>query len=83
MSDRNSYNPKVVGVNSTISVDADEIEGFLATTAGTVSCVDSRGTTIFTGVPVTAGSFSRLPFYVGPGATFTTAGGASGTLAVG
>lgn len=79
-------NPKVVGVDSTVTLrEENKVTGFLAKTAGTITLVDSYGTTIVNAVSVTAGSWTWLPFYLGKSSTaptFTTAGGASGTLAV-
>lgn len=87
------YHPFVVGVNTTVSLadSTEQIAGFLAKTAGTLTVVNNRGVTIVDAVPVTAGVYLPLPFILrgnggGAGAlnlnrpTVTTAGGASGTL---
>lgn len=75
------YNPEVVGVNATITLTADSIGGFLCVTSGTVTVVDARGTTVVNALPVTAGGYYPIPFYLeGAGGTVTTAGGASGTV---
>jgi hypothetical protein len=77
------YTPKVVGVDSAVTITNLSLAGFLAKTSGTISIVDSAGTTIVDAHPVTAGGYYPLPFYLGvTGGTFTTAGGASGTIAV-
>lgn len=49
------YNPEVIGVNSTVTLTADAIGGFLANTAGTITVVDGAGVTIINAHPVTAG----------------------------
>jgi hypothetical protein len=78
------YTPIVVGVDSTITLHANNIGGFLAKTAGTVTVTAPDGTVIVNAVPVAAGGYTPLPFYLGrSGGTFTTAGGASGTVAGG
>lgn len=78
------YNPEVIGVNTTVTLTADAIGGFLAKTAGTITVVDGAGTTVINAHPVTAGAWFEMPFFLQrPGSTVTTAGGASGTLAVG
>lgn len=78
------FNPEVVGVNATITLNSDDLGGFLCKTAGTVTVVDAQGTTVVSAHPVTAGTWYWMPFYLqGPGSTFTTAGGASGTVAAG
>lgn len=78
------YTPEVVGVDTTITLYSNSIGGFLAKTAGTISVVDGSGTTVVDEHPVAAGGYYPLPFYLGTsGGTFTTAGGASGTLAGG
>ena len=79
------YTPEIVGVDTTIVLTSNSIGGFLAKTAGTITVVDQQGVTIVTAFPVAAGTYYPLPFYLGSGvnATFTTAGGASGTLAGG
>lgn len=78
------YNPEVIGVNSTVTLTADAIGGFLCKTAGTITVVDGRGTTVVNAYPVTAGVYYPMPFFLErPGGTITTAGGASGTMGVG
>lgn len=83
MNVQDRYNPEVVGVSATIPLYSDAIGGFLAKTAGTITVTSANGTVLVNAHPVTAGSWTPLPFYIGPGGTFTTAGGASGTLAGG
>jgi hypothetical protein len=76
------YNPRVIGVNTTVTLTTQALGGFLVKTSGTITVVDAKGTTVVDAVPVTAGIYVPLPFYLqGNGGTFTTAGGASGTLA--
>lgn len=77
------YQPRVVGVNASITLPGTSIGGFLAKTTGTVSVTLPNGTVIVDAVPVTAGVYLPLPFYLAViGSTVTTAGGASGTVAV-
>lgn len=77
------FSPIVVGVDTTVIFTSKLVGGFLAKTSGTVTVVDSAGTTIVNAVPVTAGVYTPMPFYIGAnGGNITTAGGASGTLAV-
>lgn len=72
-----------VGVNSTVRLTGNSIGGFLCVVSGTVTVVNGAGATIVAAFPVTAGNWYWMPFLVGPnGGTFTTAGGASGTVAV-
>lgn len=78
------YTPEVVAVDTTITLYSDSIGGFLAKTAGTITVTAADGTVLVNAHPVAAGSYYPLPFFLGDnGGTFTTAGGASGTLAGG
>lgn len=78
------YRPSVIGVNATIKIPAgiQGIAGFLCITAGTVTVVNHKGVTIVNALPVTAGVYHPIPFFLdnGEAATVTTAGGASGTV---
>lgn len=82
------YVPLVVGVNATVAINNQSVAGFLCQTAGTVtltalSSAESPTITILSAFPVTAGVYYPMPFFLSKtGGTFTTAGGASGTLAV-
>jgi hypothetical protein len=82
------FSPYPVAANTTINVAASGLGGFLCKTAGTISCVRAASggqpsLTIIDAHPVSAGVYYPLPFYLGTqGGTFTTAGGASGTLGV-
>ena len=77
------YQPQPVGVNATVAISGESIGGFLCLTAGTVTLTSNQNGAVITALPVTAGVYVPLPFYLGvAGGTFTTAGGASGTLAV-
>lgn len=76
------WHPTPVGVDATVDITQNEIGGFLAVTAGTLTLTRADGSVIFTALPVTAGSWTFLPFYVGhQGGTLVAAGGASGVLA--
>lgn len=81
------YSPVVVGVDSSVPLTGSAVGGFLCKTAGTITITenDEQGGTriIVNAVPVTAGIYTPIPFYLSPyGGTVTTAGGASGTLGV-
>jgi hypothetical protein len=75
------YSGKVVAANSTTILKSSAIAGFLCKTGGTFSVVGATSVTIVDAHPVTAGVYYPVPLYLeGEGGTFTTAGGASGTL---
>ena len=82
------YAPLVVGVNSTVTINNQAIGGFVCQTSGTgtliaLATAESPALTILTAFPVTAGVYYPFPWFLGiSGGTFTTAGGASGTLAL-
>jgi hypothetical protein len=82
------YAPLVVGVNATVTINNQAVAGFVCQTAGTVTLTSAAvdgapAVTILSAFPVTAGVYYPLPFFLGKnGGTFTTAGGASGTLAL-
>lgn len=81
------YKPLVIGANVTVPLIGVGIGGFAAVTAGTITVVDSTGATILAAFPVAAGSVYGIPLFTGASgqagsASFTTAGGASGTIFV-
>lgn len=81
------YSPLFVGVNTARESQSDHMGGFLCQTTGTltVEVADLAGAfvAILTAFPVTAGVYYPMPFYLSArGARFTTAGGASGLVAV-
>ena len=81
------YAPVVIAANGTATINSEQVGGFLALTAGTITITrnneDGTTTVIVNAVPVTAGIWTPIPFLVGfHGATCTLAGGASGTLGV-
>lgn len=77
------YQPEPVGVNATETISGESIGGFLCLTAGTITITSNTMGNVITALPVTAGVYVPLPFYIGvAGGTITTAGGASGTLAI-
>lgn len=79
------YTPVPIGVSATYvfpSGSPQATNGFLAATAGTITITNSAGVVLVNAVPIAAGVYTVMPFYVGTGATITLAGGASGTLAV-
>lgn len=76
------YKSAPIGVNTSISVPGDQVAGFACVTSGTVTITKTDGTAVITSFPVTAGVYHPLPFRLdNQGGTFTTAGGASGTIA--
>ena len=77
------YSPLVIGVNSSVTLSGQSIAGFACKVSGTITIVDGAGTTIVSAFPVTAGVYHPFPFFLQkPGAVVTTAGGATGTLAL-
>ena len=79
------YQPVIVGVNSTMNINGNQIAGFLCVTSGTVTVTVLRdgGSTLFSALPVIGGTYYPMPFYIGYlGGTITTASGASGVLGV-
>lgn len=81
------YKPVQVGVNATVAFTGNRVGGFVAKTDGTVTITanDPDATVIVDAFPVTAGNVLPLPFILPAGAqggSVTTAGGASGILAV-
>jgi hypothetical protein len=79
------YNPVVIAATSTNVLPEGSPVGlgsFYAITAGTITITRADGTVLLNAFPVAAGAIVPLFMYVGAGATFTTAGGASGTLTV-
>ncbi len=82
------YAPLPVGVNATVIINNQSVGGFLCQTAGTVTLAapatsGSPAIAILTAFPVLAGVYYPMPFFLSKdGGTFTTAGGASGTLAL-
>lgn len=82
MNVKETYRATAVGVNSTTRFTAEAVGGFLALTTGTLSISDNAGNAIVAAVPVTAGLYTPMPFFVSyNGGSITTAGGASGYLA--
>jgi len=81
------YDPVPVAADQSITFTSNNIGGFLASTAGTISIVqrkeDGTEVTLLSDFPVQPGVYYPLPFYLGVnGGTFTAAGGASGLLGV-
>ena len=82
------YNPIPIAANSTVQIYGNNIGGFACTTSGTLTIVANEGDgkptqTIINAIPVTAGTYLPLPFYIGKnGGTATTGGGAVGCLGV-
>src|SRR3546814_17329557 len=76
------YKPVVLGVNATYNFPqgAQNIGGFLCVTAGTITVVNQAGTTIVNALPVSAGVYYPMPFYLSSGSSgsVTLSGGSSG-----
>lgn len=85
---RERYNPVPLAANASFVTNSkDSIGGFLCITAGTLTVTRNTdvGTsqTVVNALPVAAGVYYPLPFFLGTyGGTITLAGGASGTLGV-
>ena len=77
------YHGSVVGVNTTVTITGGAIGGFLPSISGTLTITRTNGEVIVNALPVTAGTWVRIPLITHAGATVTTAGGAAGTLFVG
>lgn len=81
------YVPLAVAANTTTPLASLQLGGFLCVTSGTITVVANASggqpaRTIINAFPVSAGIYYPLPFYLGTeGGVFTTAGGASGTVA--
>jgi hypothetical protein len=75
------YGAKPMGANATQNTGV-AIAGFLATVSGTLTVTDADGTVLVNAVPVTAGTYTRIPllFNTSAGGKVTLAGGAAGTL---
>lgn len=78
------YKPTPMAANSSYNIpdSVQAIACFLCVTSGTITVVDQAGVTIINAMPVTAGVYHPMPFYLGSGisGTVTTAGGASGVV---
>lgn len=79
------YHPQTMAVNSTFLFKGDQVAGFLAITTGTLTLTRvSDGLVIINAVPVTAGIYTPMPFFISTngsgGYSITLAGGASGVV---
>lgn len=73
--------PVSVGTNGTVVVESQSIYGFLCIASGTLTLTPFNSPALITALPVTAGQFIEIPFYIGAsGYTVTLADGASGVL---
>lgn len=75
------YNAKPMGANGSRKC-GPHIAGFLCTVSGTITITDADGTVLVSALPVTAGTWTRIPlFFISTaGGTVALAGGAAGTL---
>lgn len=80
------YHPVVLAANATAVIPEQSIGGFLCVTAGTITITSTRVAgpfTIVNAMPVAAGVYYPIPYYLGSnGGSVTLAGGASGVLGV-
>lgn len=81
------YAPHPVSADGSLTVRGDSIGGFLCITAGTITVIrnndDGTTTTIVAALPVSAGVYYPIPFYLGKnGGSVTLAGGASGVVGI-
>lgn len=82
------YTPVPVAANSTVVLTGSSIGGFLCSVSGSITVVANASdgkdqTNIITNMPVTAGVYHAMPFFLGvKGGTITTSGGAVGTVAL-
>lgn len=85
---RERYQMYPMAANSSRTMTAEHLFGFLAVTAGNLTVVDGKGVTLINAVPVTAGAFLPIPGLFpsyqpsSQYATLTLTNGASGTLFV-
>jgi hypothetical protein len=82
MSCQGRFQPQLIGVDGTYVGTNDSLGGFLCKTAGTLTVTRADSVLLVDALPVSAGIWYPLEFFVGDGATVTLAGGASGTLGV-
>jgi hypothetical protein len=81
------YTPVPVAANTSVEIGGQGLGGFLCSVSGTITIVRNNGggntTTLMSAMPVIAGAYYPLPFFLGSfGGTFTTAGGAVGLIGV-
>jgi hypothetical protein len=82
------YKAVPIGVNGTVTLRGSRIGGFACTAAGTLTLNIQEGANApvvaINALPVVAGTWIDLPFYVGTNgrSTVVLAGNAAGTLAV-
>lgn len=81
------YNPIRVASGSTSHISGNNVGGFLCDGAGTVALVANAygpkaEVTLITGMPVVAGGYYPLPFYLGPNGGRFISTGATGCLGV-
>lgn len=78
------YSPIVLGANGTAPITGSAVGGFLCTATGTITITRTVGGDLITAMPVTAGVYYPIPFYIGAtGGTVTLATNAAGVLGVG
>ncbi len=85
--EKERYSPIFVAADTTVIIHGNAVGGFLCRTTGTITARNLAGVAFVDAHPVTAGVYYPLPFLIqnplnGTGGTFSTAGGASGTLGV-
>lgn len=82
------YNPIVMTANATVQITDAQVAGFLCTVSGFLSVSRLTADSALAGLivntlPVTAGVYYPMPFFLGAnGGSATCSGGAAGTLGV-
>lgn len=81
------YNPFRVASGATIHISGNNVGGFLCDGDGTIALVANAygpkpETTLIPGLPVVAGVYYPMPFYLGPNGGRFVSTGATGCLGV-
>lgn len=75
------YAANRIAANSTNDLTCNNVAGFLADAAGTITVTQLPGTVLINAMAVVAGGYYPMPFRVNaPGVRVVTAGGAAGCL---
>lgn len=76
------YTPSNLAINEVRTIYSDQVGGFLCKTSGAISINKIYGGALIVDtIPVTAGVYTPIPFFIGvTGFIVTLTGGASGTL---
>lgn len=81
---KEQYSPQPISANGTYVIPSGvrSLGGFLCTVTGSLTVTNNTGTVIVSSLPVTAGVYYPLPFFLGEGGSGSVvlSGGAAGTL---